>query len=149
MKGIIKSFIIGALLLLAACTPTPPESSPLEDKQFVVCGELDFGFDVEEMAEENGWICVDSCPNNYDAYHTQVGPLMCIPHYGVEEINGWRTCIRSSTTCDCVKAYETTSGESVDDAKFRCVPEQYGYRQLFYGGQTRLDEYGRASTMIA
>lgn len=120
-----------------------------EKNTFVICEELQTGFDIEKMAHENGWICVDTCPGNYDAYTTQIGSRMCIQHYGEKDIAEWDTCERSTASCDCVKAYETTDGETIDDASFRCVPKQYAERLLFRGGQERLDGEGKASTMIA
>ena len=119
------------------------------EHRFVICDEPPTGFDIRQMAEDAGWVCVDICPNNYDAYTTQVGAQMCILHYGTAEIASWEPCDRSSDTCECVRTYETTEGDPIDDPEFHCVPEQYAERLLFRGGQERLDEQGRASTLIA
>ncbi|MBS3104091.1 hypothetical protein J4222_03945 [Candidatus Woesearchaeota archaeon] len=126
-----------------------------EYRRFVICEETEKGFNITKMAEEYGWDCVDICPGNYDEYYTQIGSTACIIHYGEEEISEWETCDRSSDSCNCVKAYETTDGHKsaeevqVENAKFRCVPEEYAERLLFRGGQERLDENGEFSTIIA
>jgi hypothetical protein len=120
-----------------------------EGRLFVVCGETVTGFDPKQFALENGAICVDICPKNYDAYNTQIGVELCIPHYGVEEIEQWPTCARSSASCECVKAYETTTGEQIENPGYHCVPQQYAERLLFRGGQERLDENGVQSAIIA
>jgi hypothetical protein len=140
---------VDAVIKGNACTACSDETvqghyaGSCENNRIVVCGESQTGF--SKIAEESGWICVDTCPNNYDAYTTQIGAELCIAHYGEEEINSWDTCEQSSGTCDCVKAYETTSGELIEDAQFRCVAPQYAERLLFRGGQERLDENGKAS----
>lgn len=120
-----------------------------EEQTFVVCQETFTGFDAVEHANNIGGICVDVCPGNYDGFITQIGVELCIQHYGVEEIEQWSLCHRSSDTCECVKAYETTSGEEIEDAEYRCVPDKYSERLLFRGGVDRLDEKGRQSVMIA
>jgi len=119
-----------------------------ESNRFAIC-ENSNGFDIEKIAEENGWICVDICPGNYDAYGTQIGSQMCILHYGEEEILAWETCEKSTGSCDCVKAYETTDNIPIKDPEYRCVPDQYAERLLFRGGTDRLDENGEQSVMIA
>lgn len=122
-----------------------------EKQTFVVCNneEVKTGFNPKEHAERIGGICVDTCPGNYDVYMTQIGVQVCIEHYGLEEINSWETCDRSSAACDCVKAYETTANEEIVGAEYRCVPEQYANRLLFRSGLDRLDEKGVQSVMIA
>lgn len=119
------------------------------DQTFVVCRETATGFSAEEFAEDTGGICVDACPGNYDPFTTQIGVELCIPHYGVEEIQQWQTCGRSSDSCNCVKATETTRGEQIDNAQHRCVPDRYAERLLFRSGQDRLDENGEQSVAIA
>ncbi len=120
-----------------------------EDIQFVICEDVQTGFDVRAIAEENGWVCLDVCPGNYDPYTTQIGAQMCIPHYGEEEISQWPVCEASSESCNCVKATETTSNEPIENAQFRCVPDQYAERMLFRSGQERLDENGELGVAIA
>jgi len=120
-----------------------------EDNTFVVCQATQTGFDPVQFAQDSKGICVEVCPGNYDEYVTQTGISLCIRHYGVDEIGQWDTCERSSESCDCVKAYETTTGDAIDDAQYRCVPEQYAERLLFRGGTDRLDENGQQSVMIA
>jgi hypothetical protein len=120
-----------------------------EDHVFVVCLETVTGFDPEEYAIDSGGICVEICPGNYDPYVTQTGITLCIMHYGVEEIESWQTCERSSDDCECVKAYETTGEQQIEDAKYRCVPQMYAERLLFRSGIDRLDEEGEQSVVIA
>ena len=120
-----------------------------QDITFAVCEEVSTGFNVTQLAQDAGWVCVDICPDNHDSYVTQVGAQLCIQHYGVQEIEQWQTCERSTDTCDCVKAYETTQNEPIADAQYRCVPEQYASRFLFRAGLDRLDENGEQSVMIA
>lgn len=121
-----------------------------EDQRFVVCnGEANPGFNPEKYAQNIGGICVDICPGNYDDYTTQIGVKECIQHYGVEEIETWEECSASSESCDCVKAHETTQNEEIEDAKYRCVPEQYAERMLFRSGADRLDESGEQAISIA
>lgn len=121
-----------------------------EEISFVVCGGETFtGFDPEKFADDSGGICVEVCPGNYDAYMTQIGIEMCIISYNKETIEGWDICERSSTDCNCVKAYETTKEEPIENAKYRCVPEEYSERLLFRSGIDRLDEKGKQSVMIA
>ena len=138
-----------------SCTPFRMNQSlgyypgACEDNLFVICKEVVTGFNISEIARQSGWICVDICPNNYDPYVTQIGAEMCILHYGVEEIEGWEICERSSDSCSCVRAYETTISEPVDNAQFRCVPDQYAEKLLFRAGQERIDENGEIGVMIA
>lgn len=120
-----------------------------ESNRLVICEDVVTGFDIEKLAEESGWICVDICPNNFDTYTTQIGAQMCIPHYGEKEIGSWEVCERSSQNCNCVKTYETTGSIAIDEPEFRCVPEQYAERLLFRAGQERLDEQGELSVVIA
>lgn len=122
---------------------------PCEVHQFVVCADSVNPFDINAMAIDPGWICVDICPGNYDPYITQIGATFCINHYGENEIGEWEVCSASSTTCNCVKAYETTQNDQIGDAEFRCVPDNYAERLLFRGGQEHLDEDGQASVVIA
>lgn len=117
--------------------------------QFVICPERPVGFDPVEYARNNNGACVDICPGNYDGFMTRIGVELCIKHYGIEEIEQWKTCGRSSESCECVKAYETTSGQQVPNAQFRCVPELYAQRLLFRGGVEQLDENGKSSSAIA
>lgn len=119
------------------------------DLQFVVCQPTQTGFSAEEYAADSGGICVDVCPANMDSYVTQIGVEVCIVHYSEEEIQDWPVCIESSESCDCVKAVETTDNQQIDDAEYRCVPEQYSERMLFRSGVDRLDENGEQSVMIA
>lgn len=135
----------------AACTNEVYGYYPgsCESQTFVVCQETATGFSPEDYAKDVGGICVDVCPGNYDAFTTQTGIELCIMHYGDEQITQWNTCKRSSADCDCVKAYETTKGESIDDAKYRCVPEMYSERLLFRAGIDRLDKNGEQSVLIA
>jgi len=119
----------------------PPEEKPY----FVVCNS-DL---INKVAEDNGWNCVDVCPDGYDSYRTQIGSEMCISHYGAEEISEWNVCEKSTDNCNCVKAVETTSGQGIDNAQFRCVPDQYAGRLLFTSGQEWLDKEGRQSIIIA
>lgn len=109
------------------------------DGRFAVCSD-------NKMTP--GLICVDICPHNYDSYLAQTGVQMCIEHYGEAEIKSWETCTRSSQSCNCVKAYETTAGEKIYP-EFRCAPEQYAERLLFTGGRERLDEEGHLTAVIA
>ncbi len=120
-----------------------------EEQLFVVCGKTQTGFDPVEYAEQNNGICVDICPANYDPFMTQIGVQLCIPHYGAEQIEQWETCDRSSETCNCVKAYETTTEDEIADAQYRCVPEMYADRLLFRAGVDRLDENGESFVAIA
>ncbi len=120
-----------------------------DSQTFVVCGETVTGFDPREYAAQSNGICVDICPGNFDPYMTQIGVEVCIEHYGVQEISSWQTCDRSTDTCECVKAYETTTEEPIPDAQYRCVPPQYAMRLLFRSGQDRLDENGEPSVAIA
>ena len=116
---------------------------------FAICDENINGFDTKKIAEENGWICVDTCPGNYDEYYTQIGAKMCIEHYGETEINAWQICTKSSENCNCVKAYETTSSDKISNPEFRCVPDKYAERLLFRAGMERIDESGSTSVAIA
>lgn len=120
-----------------------------EEQKFVVCAETVTGFSAEEHAERIGGICVDECPQGFDEYMTQIGVEMCIVAYDEQTISAWETCTQSSNSCNCVKAYETTGDEQIDDAQYRCVPDQYAERLLFRGGQDRLDENGEQGVMIA
>lgn len=122
-----------------------------EELEFVVCNgeEAKTGFSPEEYAKNYGGICVDVCPGNYDPYMTQIGVTLCIEHYGTDEIKKWETCTKSTESCNCVKAYETTDDKEVENPDYRCVPERYASRLLFRGGQDRLDENGEQSVMIA
>ncbi len=120
-----------------------------EEMVFVVCKDAATGFNPREYAEDNNGACVDICPGNYDPFTTQIGAEVCIAHYGTEEIESWRTCDRNSNTCDCAKAYETTTGDQIPDAQYRCVPKMYADRLLFRAGVDRLDESGQSSVAIA
>lgn len=120
-----------------------------EDQQFVVCKDTITGFDPEKYAKDNNGICVDSCPEKFDPFTTQIGIQLCIPHYGEKEIEAWETCEKSSDTCNCVKAYETTDEKQIEDAEYRCVPEDYAERLVFRAGIDRIDENGEQSVMIA
>ena len=120
-----------------------------EDQLFVVCKETTTGFNAEEFAQNAGGICVDICPGNYDGYGTQIGVEVCIQHYGEKEIAQWEVCTKSTNSCNCVKAVETTDNQPIDYAKYRCVPEQYAERLLFRSGMDRLDENGQQSVAIA
>lgn len=117
--------------------------------EFVVCKETITGFDPVEYALNNDGICVDICPGNYDEYTTQIGISLCIEHYGIEEISRWQICSQSSSECECAKAYETTSGENILNASYRCVPKRYADRLLFRSGLDTLDENGEQSVAIA
>jgi hypothetical protein len=119
------------------------------DNIFVVCGETVTGFSPQQYVEDVNGICVDVCPYNFDVYTTQTGIEVCIEHYGKEEISQWETCERSTDTCECVKAYETTKGDPIEDPQYRCVPENYAERLLFRGGVDKLDENGEQSVAIA
>lgn len=120
-----------------------------ESQLFVLCKETVTGFSAEEYALSNNGVCVGICPSNFDSFVTQIGVEVCIPNYGVEEVNQWEICEKSSENCECVKAYETTEGEAIDNAEYRCVPELYSNRMLFRGGLDRLDESGEQSVVIA
>ena len=120
-----------------------------EDNYFAICKGIKNGLDIDRIASDAGWICVDICPGNYDVYTTQIGVQMCIEHYGKNEISNWETCERSSENCQCVKAYETTDGEEILDAEYRCVPDMYSESMLFRGGRDFLDENGKQAVMIA
>ena len=125
-------------------------SGECSKKIFVVCKETATGFDPEDYADETeGGVCVDICPGNYDPFTTQTGIELCIKHYGKEEISSWPVCDRSTDGCDCVKAYETTEEEPIDDPAYRCVPEMYAQRLLFRAGTDRLDKEGKGSVVIA
>ncbi|HII71211.1 TPA: hypothetical protein HA265_00470 [Candidatus Woesearchaeota archaeon] len=120
-----------------------------EDRLFVICKETITGFDPKEYAQSNNGICVEKCPEAFDTFTTQTGIQVCIPHYGETEIEQWPTCDKSTETCKCARAYETTDEKQIDDAKYRCVPEKYSERLLFRGGLDSLDEQGEQSVMIA
>ncbi|MBD3164132.1 hypothetical protein GF323_02955 [Candidatus Woesearchaeota archaeon] len=116
---------------------------------FVVCRETETGFDSEKYTNDEGGICVEVCPGNYDAFTTQTGIELCIEHYGKEEIEQWQTCGSSTENCECARAYETTTGEQIEDSEYRCVPEMYAERLLFRAGLDGLDENGERSVVIA
>ena len=139
--------IILPLLLLAACTS--PQSPKLVGDRFVICTPTESGFNPQDYAKNVNALCVESCPQGYDEYMTQIGVRDCIKHYGEEEISTWPSCSRSSESCDCVKTTQTTLSNEIPDATYRCVPKQYAERLLFTSGQDRLDEFGRSSTAIA
>jgi hypothetical protein len=120
-----------------------------EGREFVVCGETVTGFDPVEYAENSNGICVDVCPGNYDPFVTQIGVELCIRHYGIEEIEAWDICRKSSEDCRCAKAYETTRGDQIGDPEYRCVPDRYAERLLFRGGLDSLDKDGEQSVAIA
>jgi hypothetical protein len=120
-----------------------------DDINFIICKETVTGFDPVEYARNNNGVCIEICPGNYDSYTSQIGIEHCIKHYGVEEITSWEECSRSSSSCNCVNAYETTRSEEISDATYRCVPEDYSSRLLFRAGIDRLDENGVQSVMIA
>ena len=120
-----------------------------ENKLFVVCKPTATGFDPVKYAEDAQGICVDRCPEGFDAYMTQTGIELCIQHYGEAEISRWNTCKKSTNTCNCAKAYETTTGEQISDSEYKCVPQQYEERLLFRGGLDSLDENGKQAVMIA
>lgn len=122
---------------------------PCSKNTFIVCNETVTGFSPEQYAEDIGGICVDVCPGNYDAFTTQTGIQVCIRHYGEEEISEWETCDRSTDSCECVKASETTTGEPIDEPEYRCVPDKYAERMLFRSGVDKLDENGEQSVAIA
>lgn len=128
--------------------PDVPQSEGSKP-EYVVCKETVTGFSAEDYAKEVGGICVEVCPDNYDSFTTQTGIEVCIQNYGEAEIQKWQTCERSTDTCECVKAYETTTGEPIDDPQYRCVPANYAERMLFRGGVDRLDENGEQSVAIA
>lgn len=119
------------------------------DQEFVVCQDTATGFDPVQYASDAGGICVDVCPNNYDPFVTQAGIQLCIRHYGIDDIIDWVECARSSDSCECALAYETTTGEMIDAPKYRCVPKRYAERLLFRSGLDRLDEKGEKSVVIA
>ena len=119
------------------------------DQLFVVCEETTTGFSAQDFAAENEGICVEICPGNYDPYITQIGVELCIKHYGIDEIEQWQICTHASDSCDCVKAYETTSGDQIPNTQYRCVPVRYAERLLFRAGIDRLDENGKSSVVIA
>ena len=118
-------------------------------EQFVVCTETFTGFDPYKYANDSGAICVDSCPDNFDSFMTQMGVEYCIEQYGFDEIETWNICEKSSHSCNCVKAYESTNEQQITDAKYRCVPQTYADRLLFRSGVDSLDESGEQSVMIA
>ncbi|MBN1175328.1 hypothetical protein JXA48_01665 [Candidatus Woesearchaeota archaeon] len=125
-------------------------SGSCEEISFVVCsGEPAKGFDPVKFANDTGGICVDICPNNFDEYMTQIGVKLCIPRYDKEIISSWDVCTKSSDSCNCVKAYETTGSEPIDNPQYRCVPDDYSSRLIFRSGLDRLDEKGDQSVMIA
>ena len=135
-----------------ACTSMKIDSyakGKCEDKLFVVCDEGAKMFDPKEYAGDNNGICVERCPEGFDPYTTQIGIKLCIPHYGDKEIEQWDICEKSSDSCKCVKAYETTDEKQIEDAEYRCVPEDYAERLLFRGGIASIDENGEQSVMIA
>lgn len=120
-----------------------------KEHRFVVCQDTATGADPKVYADDSGSICVDVCPGNYDAYTTQTGIEVCIKHYGRQEIMQWEACTHSTETCSCVKAYETTTGDTIDNARYRCVPKQYEERLLFRAGIDKLDTSGKQNVIIA
>lgn len=126
------------------------DDAPSVVEQFVICsGEAVTGFDPVQHAEAIGGTCVDACPDGFDAFMTQIGVELCIQHYGKQEIAAWPTCTRSSSGCQCVKAYETTEAVVIENPDYRCVPDLYAQRLLFRSGMDQLDENGEQSVMIA
>jgi hypothetical protein len=135
-----------------ACTSMKIDSyseGTCEDKLFVVCDGGAKMFDPKEYAQNNNGICVEKCPEGFDAFMTQIGIQLCIPHYGESEIEQWDICEKSTDSCRCVKAYETTDETQIENAEYRCVPEDYAERLLFRGGIDSIDEKGEQSVMIA
>jgi len=120
-----------------------------EDQTFIMCSSSAKSFDPVKHAADVGAICVDLCPTSYDSYMTQIGIEYCIKHISNEDIKTWETCTKSSESCNCVKAYETTANENIENAEYKCVPEEYANRLLFRGGVDRLDTNGEQSVMIA
>ena len=120
------------------------------NQTFVICsGGAKSAIDPATYAQQIGGICVDTCPGNYDAYTTQIGVQVCIQHYDAATIETWPTCDRTTDACDCVRAYETTDNQQIENATYRCVPQRYAGRMLFSGGLDQLDENGQQSTRIA
>jgi hypothetical protein len=135
-----------------ACTSMKVDSyseGKCEDQLFVVCDDGAKMFDPEDYARDNNGMCVEQCPDGFDAFMTQIGIQLCIPHYGESEIEQWETCDESSNTCTCARAYETTDEKPIADAEYRCVPDEYAERLIFRGGLDSLDENGAQSVMIA
>lgn len=120
-----------------------------EKKIFVIDEETITGFDPAKYANDINGILVKQCPENFDAFTTQIGIQQCIPHYGVEDIEQWKTCEKSTDTCRCVKAYETTDANPIENAEYRCVPDNYAERLLFRSGIDSLDEKGKQYVIIA
>jgi hypothetical protein len=136
----------GACSSMKVFAYTPGEC---QDKLFVVCDEGAKMFDPKEYAKNNNGICVEKCPEDFDVFMTQIGIQLCILHYGESEIEKWEKCEKSTDSCKCVKAYETTDEKQIENAEYRCVPEDYAERLLFRGGIDSIDENGEQSVMIA
>jgi hypothetical protein len=124
-------------------------SGACEDEQFVICDGSPALFDPEEYARDNNGVCVEACPDGFDPFTTQIGIQLCIAHYGESEIAQWDVCDRSSDSCRCVKAYETTEEMQIENPEYRCVPDKYADRLVFRAGIDSLDENGEQSVMIA
>jgi len=67
----------GACSSMKVIAYTPGEC---QDKQFVVCDGGSKTFDPKEYAQNNNGICVERCPEGFDAFTTQIGIQLCIPH---------------------------------------------------------------------
>jgi hypothetical protein len=120
------------LVLLAACT-TPQEPAQGLPGQRIVC-------------QEGSCTYVDACNATQDEFLAQVGPA-CVTHYGEEAIRSWQICTRSSSTCNCILAAQTTRSEPVD-AGYRCVPHDY-MDYMINAGVSGLDENGMGYDAIA
>jgi hypothetical protein len=139
-------FALLALFVLGACSNTqeiPEDNSGNDDLPSYAQGT--------HMICENGDCRYENgCPAGYDEFMAQMGPA-CVKHYGVEEIDAWQTCSRSTQDCDCVMATRTTDGAQIKQSEenaFRCAPEGYG-NYLIHFGKTGLDENGDQYTAIA
>lgn len=105
-------------------------------------------------AERVGYRCVETCPDGYDAYMTQIALQVCIAHLGADEFATMATCERS-TDCPsesvCIKTTRATDGEGplADLATYRCAPQPYYDYLLQTSGAATLDEDGEESVAIA
>lgn len=106
-------------------------------------------------AEQFGFECVQTCPEGYDQYGSQIG-LTCVEHSGEEEILSWPTCTTSATChseAQCVFATQTTDAKEIpwktEEAGFRCALNSYVNYLLHTVGATTIDENGEKITAIA
>lgn len=123
------------------------DSAPQSESRFMLCSRNEYG--DTSFFEDQGWTCVEECPEGYDEYVAQIG-WVCVQHYGAEEIASWPVCERQ-TQCGeatCGRASVTTDGQDIPDAQFRCLPQDYEGFMINRGLELK-DENGQTTMVIS